>query len=319
MFYAALAKPALSLIALVAVGVGVVLANNDAPSRYGSPAALDLLVAANGTANQAEVAAADARIAPPKPAAPDNRPATNERSRVEVEFATTDNDEDILVLRGNQQDVTQAQRRMMEMLAQNQPVANASAPRAVFRGDDASVEQLELELKYWELRAKGLAKMAEAKRYGYERMKHLRDMGGAGSEHAKPEEDLAEAILQEADVYQAKAKMVEIKRRIERQKSAPSAPQPATGWNFYQPYPATPGPASLPANRYGSVPPALPSVILPGDEEKVPAAASPSPPELDNSLVERLEALQQENAKLKERLERRDRVDEAAEQEPDAE
>ena len=286
MFYAALAKPALSLIALIAVGVGAVLANSGPSDRYASPAAVNLLVTAEGTTAQLKEAAADARIAPLKPAAPANPSAPAKPTRVEVEFATTDNDEDILVLRGNKQDVTQTQQRMMQMFAQKQrplaTTADVAASRLGFGGDDASVEQLEFELKYWQLRAQGLAKMAEAKRRGYDLLQRMRDTGQASAtEMARAEEGLAEAILQEADVYQAKAKMVEIERRIERQKKAASVPQPATGWNFYQPQPAasvpvyqpqptTPVPASPPTpSPYGSAPQPMPAVAPP-----LPAPAS---------------------------------------------
>ncbi len=268
MYYAALAKPALSLITFVAVGAGVLLANNGPLNRYASPAPFDLF-ALDGATAKAEEAAADARIAPAAPAAPDTPATETERPRVELEFATTDNDDDILVLRGNQQNVTQTQQRLMQLFAQKiQPMAStATAPLPGLGGDDASVEQLELEFKYWELRAEGLTKMAKAKRDSYQRSKTMFDRGTAsGAELNKAEEGLAEAILQEADVYQAKAKMVEIKRRIERQKKAASVPQPATGWNFYQPQPAaavpayqpqptTPVPASPPTpSPYGSAP-----------------------------------------------------------------
>lgn len=326
MFYAALAKPAISIAAVLALGVGAALVANEPPappSAAGGPG-ISLLSTSNGDADDR---ATEVEIAAPQPAASTGdllsevEPASRQPSgakptasttglapdRVNVEFATTDNDEDILVLRGEQPAVARTQQRMMQMFGQQQrsPGINYTAPGPLSPVDTPSVEELEMQLKYWERRAQGLKKMADAKRSGAMRLRQAFKSGDvAGASAAEADEMVAEATLLDADVFQAKAKMLEMQRRIEKQRqpqqvlpsyapqpTAPSAPQSGHYGPAPQPLRVQPPAIATPQSAAGTLSiqppsgfrdaPELPQIVPPTPAQPYAGFTAPTPAETD--------------------------------------
>lgn len=269
MFYAALAKSAVSLLAVLTLGVGAALVANEPPTppaAAGGPA-ISLLASSDSLAgervSEVEITAPQSETAGENSLA-EARPPSRQRSSsesaasvagsvrdsVQVEFATTDNDEDILVLRGSQPAVNRTQQRMMQMFdrPQTQFRADNLVPQSANSpADTPSIRELELQHLYWETRMKGLRLKADGIEQQIERLQELKKTGDVSPrELVEATERVGDMMLLKADAFEAEAKMLEVQRRIEKQRgpqpdfpsqplqpTAPSAPQ--TG--FYGPTP----------------------------------------------------------------------------------
>lgn len=266
MFYATVAKPTLSLITAVAVGLGVVLASDtSSDSHTHRPSDLILLASADGDAKTDADIGAESRVAAPKPTA---STAGSEDTKVLLELKSVNGKDDVIVLRGDKQAVERSMKQLNHRLRVQlpnttpHPTPGMNYPAAVqeLPIDTPSVEQLEMELKYWELRIKGLELKNNAAEERIERLRALTKAGAVSATEADTGTDEAgEIMLRRADIYQAKAKMLEIERRIERQKQMPK---------FADPMPTPTAPA-MPGNRYGTPPAPYPA--------QAPANYSPQP------------------------------------------
>ena len=209
---------------------------------------------------------------PPKPAAP---AAGSKQQSVQVEIATIDgSDEDILVFRGDQDAVKRIQGRMIKMFdkpptptappllaAESRPrqvdppdvdhdirvpefkVAAPAQPNFVWHQDGTdqpSVAELELELKYWETRTQGLSLKADGIEIQIERLQKLKDSGVVPAEEmAAATERAGDMTLLRADAFRAQAKVLEMKRKIERRKKALNVPTRISTPSYAVPPPQT--------------------------------------------------------------------------------
>lgn len=273
MFFATLVKPALAAVGVLTVGIATALAaSNDNTTT--PPASSGFALQASSEApdeegNEFDAALSTGRSLAPSPVEENTTDQAASRDAqvvepldpmprppqpVQMDFAQTQSGEDIMVLRGDQQSVLAAQQRAMEMFAnQPQPAPSSFGPPQ----QEPSDEALKLAQKHWELRAKGLRAKANAIKRRIERLRALDESGTIpASELADADEDLADAILLEADAYLAEAKGMELARETKQQKQnrqrhpilppTPVAPpQPANApsrrGSFGQP-PATPQP-----------------------------------------------------------------------------
>lgn len=263
MFYASFAKPALALVAVVAVGVATALAI-DEPAPQPPAGDGDFVLQANSDTQPEVGELLDSALSvttplassplAPSPSGEDARDggAANKdipvrpSAPIQAEMVQTGSGEDILVLRGHENDVRQVQQRILQ--AGNQAsdlrltdTESAQQPGTVQHttqvpvrpqpmyapprvAEAASVQQLEMEHRYWETRAEGLEAKAKIKQLQFERIQAIaKKQPGAISQSELEEnsERLADASLLQADAYMAKAKMLELDRRIEQRKQQP--------------------------------------------------------------------------------------------------
>lgn len=310
MLYASLAKPMLAGITVLALGVGTLLATDAEPARTTMPRGVTL----NATADRAasgEEAPPVAIQAPPlhreqavvehaAEEAPETLPASNtprgenwarlapEAQVPEVNPSQTtpqDNRYELPIAASKPQypaphvsvpPVASTYQAIPTMVPSYQPV------RAPLPADFAQpgVEELELELDYWEIRAKGLEQKSAAMLKRFERLQRNK------SKSSEEEEDisigLADAIMMQAEVYQAKGKALEVKRKIAAREQQSQWPQPIGAAPQTAIFTATPpqpaiSPPLYPMPYTDPYRPATAPTTMPAPQHPVPYTNPPRP------------------------------------------
>ncbi|WP_442483488.1 sigma-70 family RNA polymerase sigma factor [Aeoliella sp. SH292] len=247
MLYASLAKPALAAIAVLAIGAGTVLATDAAKdSPTVAIGGVTLQASAASDAND-EGEAASVAIEAHRPPAP----PVDVTTRVDVASPIPPNAITIQADASGMTDTTLAQpsptpptitvsgtARGAIMGAPSQPAVPQwnSAP-SQFGGfvdvttsrtaesDQPGIEELQLEMRYWETRAEGLEQKSKAIQKKYEVINaQFADGTASPQELAEASVELGEATLMRAEVFQAKAKVLEMKRKIAAREKQASAP-----------------------------------------------------------------------------------------------
>ena len=321
MFYASIIKPALSVAALLIVGVATAVAVQEEPPRAAT--------AGNGAgpptlllADSADAAEPNVEAAPPI-SLPPSRPT--ERRMVDPAPRRANHFTGGLPKGSPPYD-------QYRLAPQPARVPTYPSPNT------ASIEQLQLERQSWETRAEGLMQKAGVMGHRFERLQELYKSNPKAVSMSELEESaiaLGDASILRADAYMAKAKQLELDRRIKqleqlqkghggmqpirfyqgittappsgfRERSTNSLPRAVQSQRFdtYREPPVIAQPQVLPPATSA---PAVPRLYDPGPSRS-PALEPVDPNSVVNQLVKELELMQKKINTLEKTLAEKERL-----------